>query len=329
MKNNSLNLYKLLIFSILIVNFNKIILNTDNNNKDYKLVKIYDYVCEKFVEHLQFECERFSNNNEPKLTDQEIITIYLFVMHHQGIFRMNKIHQFASEYLLSWFPDLGSYQAFNQRINRLSNVMNTFVGMLLTEFAPKECSTKFSVLDSMPIVTCSGKRSGKVAPEITDKGYCSTKSMYYYGMKLHALGFCNPNKLPHPEQIIFTPASVNDLTLFKEAWSEKENRTFFGDKIYNSTSFFANMKDKFNSEMLTPVKAVKGMPDVLRKFDRAANDLYSRAVSKIRQPIEALFSWLIEKSDIQKASKVRSTKGLNLHVYGRLAAAFITLIFNS
>lgn len=302
-------------------------MNTNSNNKDYKLVKIYDYVCEKFEEHLQFECERFSNNNEPKLTDQEIITIYLFVMHHQGIFKMIKIHQFASEYLLSWFPDLGSYRAFNQRINRISNVMNIFVEKLLTEFAPKQCSTKFSALDSMPIVTCSGKRSGKVAPEITDKGYCSTKSMYYYGMKLHALGFCNTGKLPHPEQIIFTPASVNDLTLYKEAWSEIENRTFFGDKIYNDDPFFQNMNDTFNSEMLTPVKAVKGMSDVLKKFDRACNDLYSRAVSRIRQPIEALFSWLIEKSDIQKASKVRSTKGLAIHVYGRLAAAFITLIF--
>ena len=329
MKNNVLNLFKLLIFSILIVNFNKIILNTNSNNKDLKLVKIYDYVCKKFEDHLKFECERFSNNKEPKLTDQEIITIYLFVMHHQGIFKMNKIHQFASEYLISWFPDLGSYQAFNKRINRLANVMSTFTELLLTEFAPKGCSTKFSVLDSMPIITCSGKRSGKVAPEITDKGYCSTKSMYYYGMKLHALGFCNPKRLPHPEQIIFTLASVNDLSLFKESWAEKENRTFFGDKIYNSTSFFTNMKDKFKSEMLTPVKAVKAMPEVLRKIDRAANDLYSRAVSKIRQPIEALFSWLIEKSDIQKASKVRSTKGLSLHVYGRLAAAFITLIFNS
>ena len=329
MKNNLLNLFKLLIFSILIVNFNEIILNTKSNNKDYKLVKLYDYVCEKFDEQLQFDSMRFSNNNTPKLTDQEIVTIYLFVMEHQGIFKMNKIHQFASEYLLSWFPDLGSYQAFNRRINRLSNVMNTLVGMLLTEFTPKECSTKFSVLDSMPIVTCSGKRSGKVAPEITDKGFCSTKIMYYYGMKLHALGFCNPTKLPHPEQIIFTAASVNDFALFKEAWSEKENRTFFGDKIYQSKSFFTDMYTNFNSEMLTPVKAVKGMPDVLKKFDRAANDLYSRAVSKIRQPIEALFSWLIEKSDIQKASKVRSTKGLNLHVYGRLAAAFITLLFNS
>jgi len=290
-------------------------------------VKLYDYVCNKFEEHLQFKCQRFSNNNEPKLTDQEIITIYLFVMHHQGIFKMNKIHQFASEYLLSWFPDLGSYQAFNQRINRLSNVMSTFVELILSEFAPKECSDKFSVLDSMPIITCSGKRSGKVAPEITDKGYCSTKSMYYYGMKLHALGFCNPNRLPHPEQIIFTPASVNDLALFKEAWGELENRTFFGDKIYNNNDFFKNMNTTFNSEMLTPIKAVKGAPDVLKKFDRATNDLYSRAVSKIRQPVEALFSWIIEKADIQKASKVRSTKGLNLHLYGRLAAAFISLIF--
>ncbi len=304
-------------------------MDTNSNNKDYKLVKIYDYVCEKYKEHLQYEVMRFSNNNTPKLTDQEIITIYLFVMHHQGIFKMNKIHQFACEYLLSWFPDLGSYQAFNNRINRLSNVMNTLVSMLLTEFAPKQCSTEFSVLDSMPIITCSGKRAGKVATEITDKGYCSTKSLYYYGMKLHALGFCNPSKLPHPEQIIFTPASVNDFTLFREAWSEKKNRTFFGDKIYNGRDFFRDMKENFNSEMLTPVKAVKGMPDVLRKFDRATHDLYSRAVSKIRQPIEALFSWIIEKSDIQKASKVRSTKGLNLHVYGRLAAAFVSLIFNS
>jgi len=248
-------------------------------------------------------------------------------MQHQGIFKMSKIHQFATEYLLDWFPDLGSYQAFNNRLNRISCVMGSFVETLLKEFVPQECSKSYSVLDSMPIITCSGKRTGKVAKEITAKGYCSTKGMYYYGMKLHALGFCNTGKLPHPEQIIFTPACVNDLSLYKEAWSEIRDRTFFGDKIYNDTAFFQNMNNKFSSEMLTPVKAVKGMPDVIKKFDRACNDLYSRAVSKIRQPIEALFSWLIEKSDIQKASKVRSTKGLTIHVYGRLAAAFIGLIF--
>ncbi len=72
---------------------------------------------------------------------------------------------------------------------------------------------------------------------------------------------------------------------------------------------------------------IRGISQVIRNFDRATNDLYSRVISRIRQPIEALFSWLIEKADIQKASRVRSTKGLTLHVYARIAAAYITLVF--
>lgn len=320
-------MFKSLNISILIVNSDKTILDINNNDKDYKLVKIYHYVCEKFEEELQFQCERFSNNKKTKLTDQEIMTIYLFTMHHQGIFKIKQIHRFAMDYLRSWFPDLGSYQAFNNRLNRISGAMNTLVEGLLSDFRPEDCCLDQSLLDSMPIITCSGKRQGKVAKEITSKGYCSTKSMYYYGMKLHALGYRRINGLPHPEQILFTPASVNDLSLYKETWSEIKNRTFFGDKIYINENFFKDMEQEYNSQMLTPIKAVKGMPDVLKKIDRAANDLYSRAVSKIRQPIESLFNWLIEKADIQKASKVRSTKGLTLHAYGRLAAAFITLIF--
>ena len=327
MKNNVLNLFKSLIISILIVNFDKAILDKDINNKDYKLVKIYDYVCEKYESELQYSCQRFSNNNRPKFTDQEIMAIYLFVMQHMGIFTKKRIYQFARDYLMGWFPGLGSYQAFNNRVNRLSGAMGALMEGLFVEFAPEDCSSEISLLDSMPIITSSGKRPNRVAPGMADKGYCPTKGMYYHGMKLHALGFWRKGGMPHPERIIFTPASVNDLSLYKEAWSEIPGRTFFGDKIYHDHDFFRDIKDRYNSEMLTPVKAVKGMPDVLRNFDRAANDLYSRAVSRMRQPIESLFNWLIEKADIQKASKVRSTGGLILHAYGRLAAAFIVLIF--
>lgn len=296
-------------------------------NKDYKLVKIYFHVCEKYRDSLQWQCQRFSNNRRPKLTDQEIMTIYLFAMHHQGIFRIKQIHRYAVDHLLDWFPDLGSYQAFNNRLNRVSHVMGSLAESLCSDFAPVDVRDDISVLDSMPIITCSGKRRAKVAREIADKGYCSTKGMYYYGVKLHALGAWRPGGLPHPQQIRFTAASMSDLALFKEAWSGIGERVFFGDKIYNDRDFFRDMYLRQGSEMLTPVKAVKGMAEVLRKFDRAANDLYSRAVSRVRQPIESLFNWLIEKTDIQRTSKVRSTKGLTLHAYGRLAAAFITLIF--
>jgi hypothetical protein len=86
------------------------------------------------------------------------------------------------------------------------------------------------------------------------------------------------------------------------------------------------MAETNNSTMMTPVKAVKNQSETIVQRDKAANDLYSTAVSKIRQPIEALFNWLIEKTDIQRASKVRSTKGLIVHIFGRIAAAYIFLI---
>jgi hypothetical protein len=39
------------------------------------------------------------------------------------------------------------------------------------------------------------------------------------------------------------------------------------------------MYAKFNSEILTLAKTVKEILDVLKKFDCATNDLYSRVVS--------------------------------------------------
>ena len=57
-------------------------------------------------------------------------------------------------------------------------------------------------------------------------------------------------------------------------------------------------------------------------------DLYSRAVSAVRQPIESFFNWLNEKTSIQRAHYVRSTDGLVVHVMGSIAIAFTYLIFN-
>jgi len=48
----------------------------------------------------------------------------------------------------------------------------------------------------------------------------------------------------------------------------------------------------------------------------------------MRQPIESLFSWINEKTGIQRASKVRSYQGLLVHAFGRLAAAILLLALN-
>ncbi len=297
--------------------------------KEFKLIAMYFYISDIYDNELKYSCQRFSNNSEPDFTDQEVMTIYLYVMHIEQRYKIKQIYEYASDHLRSWFPLLPSYQAFNMRVNRLGEAFRLLAAHITGMFVPSDCVFNESLLDSMPIITCSGKRQGKVAREITDKGYCSTKGMYYYGLKLHALAFHRPGRLPFPEQFHLTPASENDLNLFKQAWGEIKNRIFFGDKIYHDSGYFKQAENSRNTLMLTPVKAVKGQSEVLKQWDKAANDLFSTAVSKVRQPIEALFNWLIEKTDIQRASKVRSTKGLLVHVFGRLTAAFISLIFNS
>jgi hypothetical protein len=86
--------------------------------------------------------------------------------------------------------------------------------------------------------------------------------------------------------------------LFKQAWGNISNRTFYGDKIYNNTDYFKNAQTSNNSLMLTPVKGIKNQAENIRMRNKAADDLLSVAVSRIRQPIEGLFNWLIEKTDI-------------------------------
>ena len=297
--------------------------------KALKLISIYLYICKLHNEELKFMTQRYTNNDKPEFTDQEIMTLYLFTIHEEQRFSVSQVYSFANNYLSSWFPALPSYKAFNNRLNRLSEAFKAVAAHSFATFIPSECDLDVSLLDSMPIITCSGKRKAKVATEITDKGYCSTKSMYYFGFKLHALAFHNPNRLPFPEQIVITPASENDLNVFRQDWSNIPNRTFFGDKIYNDANFFEDLAINVNSTMLTPVKGVKGQPEVIKQRDKAANDLFSAAVSTVRQPIESLFNWLIAKTDIQRASKVRSTNGLLVHVFGKIAAAFIYLVFNS
>ncbi len=185
------------------------------------------------------------------------------------------------------------------------------------------------VLDSFPIITCNGKRKGKVARELTDKTYNSTKNLWYYGVKLHTLNFYNKGTLPYPESIVISKASESDLTIFKKNWAKIKDRKFFGDKIYCNEEFFENLFSENNSTMLTPIKGIKGKTEELKQRDYAYEKLFSKDVSTIRQPIESFFNWINEKTKIQNASKVRSTNGLIVHLFGKLTACFLKPIFNS
>ena len=89
-----------------------------------------------------------------------------------------------------WFPNLVSYQTFNYRLNRMAGAVRELSSQLLRMFRPSDCQDDTVIVDSMPIITCCGRnRTGKVARDIADKGYCSTKNLYYHGLKLHMVGY--------------------------------------------------------------------------------------------------------------------------------------------
>ena len=80
-------------------------------------------MCDIYNFNLKTICQRFSNNNEPEFTVQEVMTIYLYVMNGEQRLKIKQIHSFANDYLRSWLPLLPSYKAFNMRVNRLSEAL--------------------------------------------------------------------------------------------------------------------------------------------------------------------------------------------------------------
>jgi len=275
-----------------------------------------------------------SNNFQPKFTDQEVLTIFFYCLIVEKRMEVKDIYQFANNYLRSWFPDLGTtYESYLHRINNLHNVFPLLIE-ITTQYKMENTPIKefkllnelfFSLIDSMPIIVATGGRSctATVASDICDKGYCSSKKLHYYGLKLHVLGFSIFKKLPIPEFVATSPASNNDLTIAKPVFERLKNRIIFADKIYGNKDFEEYLKENNNLHILKPVKKKKG-----QEFLEAADNYYSTTVSQVRQPIEAFFNWIIEKTGIQKASKIRSSKGLMTHVFGRFAAAMLIMHFD-
>ena len=113
-----------------------------------KLVAIYYYISDLYDNVLKYSCQRFSNNNNPGFTDAEIMAIYLYVMTEEKRFKIKEIYEYTKKHLLSWFPKLPGYTAFNKRLNRLSEAFKLLGISLITEFQPDDCCKNISLLDS-------------------------------------------------------------------------------------------------------------------------------------------------------------------------------------
>lgn len=244
------------------------------------------------------------------------MTTYIWGIYNQK-FDVKSCYEFIADYYGEWFPDLPSYQAYNNRICYLADAFKALASVLLSGLGIDMSHADYTI-DSIPIVVAGSKRSGraKTVNELCDKGYCASKDMYYYGIKLHILAQCNYKAMPTPTLMTVSKASEHDLTIAKDLLSDVKNIRVFGDMAFIDKAWQDHMLAENNVTILTPIKRQKGQEQL-----SFWNKLYSAAISGVKQAIESLNNWIIEKTNIQRASKVRSAAGLTAFMFARIACA--------
>ena len=248
------------------------------------------------------------------------MTIYLFGIVEKKL-DVKAIYQLIKDYWADWFPKLPRYQNFNRRINYLASAFPVLCGLILAENEihnglNEDKDILAHVLDSMPITVAKHKRSNraKAAKGLCNKGYCSSKDEYYYGVKLHMLGLKQHKTLPKMRMMTLSAASENDITVAKKWLDHVHNMKIFADKMYADSSW-SQLLETVNVHIFTPVKLKKGQTML-----HAGDIVLSSSISRARQAIESFFNWIHQMTGIQTASKVRSDNGLISFVFARLAA---------
>lgn len=288
-----------------------------------RLISLFVYTSKNYEDHIWTYAQRLSPDASPEFSDSEVITIYLWGV-QRGYREVSKIYQYTREHLLEWFPKLPEYATYVQRLNRLSEVFVPLIGQIQLDFPQLKETELFRLIDSMPVMIAKGPRSGraKVANEFADKGYNSVKKTYYYGVKVHIPAFHGNGLLPLPDYIGLTPASEADINVLKNIAEDIHLTPVYADRAYIDGVLSQQLSQQ-GAPLNTPVKKKKGQKELLL-FESALSTL----VSKVRQPIESLFNWIQEKTGIQVASKVRSFRGLMVHIFGKIAAAMFLLSTN-
>lgn len=286
-----------------------------------QLIQIYLFVCQIYDTSPETCFQRLSNNSKPKFTDQELITIWLFA-HLNHCFEKKQMHQFMCHYWFNWFPHLPAYQTFVLRLNQLEPTFQTLGRVLLCSLRTAQTPEVDRIVDSVPVILAAHGHSyrARVARDRADVGYCSTKKLRFHGVRLHVIAQRVSRGLPTPTQIWLCHASHHDSKAFLEQSPEVPATCLFVDLAYPTPEIRAQLKEQ-QTQLLAPQKKPKGgeLTDEQKS--------YNKLVRSLRQPIESLFNWIQEKTGIQTAGKVRSTDGLLVHCWGKLAVALFLLVF--
>jgi hypothetical protein len=290
---------------------------------EIQLIQLYLLVCHVYDTRSNNCFQRLSNNSKPTFTDQEVVTIYFFG-HLNGQFEKKAIHKFILDYWRAFFPNLPSYQTFVARVNNLEQTFQT-IGGYLQEILQQKMEPEIDhLIDSLPVMLAKGCNAytARVARDLASIGYCASKKIYFHGVRLHTIAQRRSGTIPLPCQIWVREGSCHDQRSVREQQISLPTTSVIGDMAFLDPEFSLHLKAQ-HTRLYTPIKKPKA--EELTDSQK----YYNRLVSRLRQPIESFFNWLIQKTDIQRASKVRSTDALMIHCFGKLTFACLLFVFYS
>jgi hypothetical protein len=287
-----------------------------------QLIELYLFACHVYDTRATTCFQRLSNNVQPDFTDQELVAIYLFG-HWQGLFEKKAIHRLVDKYWRHYFPNLPAYQTFVARLNLLEQTFQTIGGYLNEMLAESGTPEIDHIIDSMPVMLARGGHAyaARVARDVSNVGYCASKRTYFHGVRLHTIAHRRCGVMPLPMQVWLREGSCHDLQSVREQAIRLPGSALIGDKAFPDSTF-----QQMLEEQCTTLLAVRKKPK--GKELSETEKYYNRMVSRLRQPIESFFKWLIDKTDIQRAGRVRSTEALMVHCWGKLTFAVYLLDFN-
>lgn len=280
-----------------------------------QLITLYLVICEQYEKKLWVSCQRFTNGGARGFTDEEALAIHLFGL-LRGHRTVKSIHRYANDHLKYLFPGLPKYAGYSYRINKLSEAFRMLIDVFQSQKV-SELDEGLYLVDSFPIMMATAQHAytAKVAPQLASKSYNSTKKIYYYGIKIHIVARKREGRLPDIEIMMLEEAARQDGPVFDQMRPMMQDNLVFGDKAYKRPDEY-NIELAQDLKVLTPTIKQRGQTELTSE-----QKTHSKLVSKIRQPIETLFSWIERKTGIQNASTVRSAQGLVSHVFSRIAAA--------
>lgn len=200
------------------------------------------------------------------------------------------------------------------RYNRRCRALGFAIKWMRHQLAKRGQHHAYAVVDSLPIELCHSARMyrAKRFRGIADIGYCASKKIAFYGLKLHL----QVTDQGLPMGYVVTEASCHDRVAAETVMTQIPHPYNLGDKGYISQKLQKKLYEEHRVAFWTPV----------RKNQRILqSDAWKQWMKRKRKVIETVFSILVDSYRITKI-RANSVSGFETALDGILLAYSLVVL---